>query len=138
MTGTSTSSQITSLTENKIGAGPELPLGINAHCMLRLNSTTVAVIAGFEVSPWKNSNKMWYYHVQDDQWVEGPSLRVGRRWAGCGTFENEDSTYILALGGTDAEAGKSVEILNTRGNAWVDGTRIIFVFCNPVLISFSP
>ena len=70
--------------------------------------------------------------------VEGPRLRVGRRWAGCGTFEYEDSTYILALGGTDAEAGKSVEILNTRGNAWVDGTRIIFVFCNPVLISFSP
>ena len=123
LTGTSRSSQITSLTENKVGAGPEIPIAINAHCMLRLNSTTVAVLAGFEPSPWKNNNRMWYYHVQDDQWVEGPSLRVGRRWAGCGTFMYEDSTYILVVGGTDA--GKTVEMLNIRGNAWVDGKKVI-------------
>ena len=116
------------MTENKVGAGPEIPIGINAHCMLRLNSTTVAVLAGYYNG---NNKRMWYYHVQDDQWVEGPSARVGRRWAGCGTFEYGDSTYILVVGGTGAEAGKSVEILNIRGNAWVDGKKIIFVFCNP-------
>ena len=127
MTGTSTSSQITSLTENKVAAGPELPLAINAHCMLRLNSTTIAVLAGFASSPWGNNRRMWYYHVQDDQWVEGPSMRVGRRWAGCGTFKYGDSTYILVVGGTEAEDGKSVEVLNTRGNAWVDGKNIIFL-----------
>ena len=123
LTGTSTSSQITSLTENKVAAGPEIPLPINAHCMVRLNSTTVAVLAGMDLSPWINNKRMWYYHVQDDQWVDGPSMRVGRRWAGCGTFKYGDSTYILVVGGTDAEDGKSVEMLNTRGNAWVDGEK---------------
>ena len=34
-----------------------------------------------------------------------------------------DSTYILVVGGTDAGDGKSVEMLNTRGNAWVDGEK---------------
>ena len=67
----------------------------------------------------KNSKKMWYYHVQDNQWVEGPDLKEGRRWAGCGTFNYGDSTYILVVGGTGA--GKSVEMLNIRGNAWFDG-----------------
>ena len=123
LTGSSTSSQITSLTENKVAAGPEIPLAINAHCMVRLNSTTVAVLAGMDLSPWINNKRMWYYHVQDDQWVDGPSMRVGRRWAGCGTFKYGDSTYILVVGGTDAEDGKSVEMLNTRGNAWVDGKK---------------
>ena len=135
MTGTSTSSQITSLTENKVAAGPELPLRINAHCMVRLNSTTVAVLAGMDIvknengvkAPNRNNKRMWYYHVQDDQWVEGPSMRVGRRWAGCGTFNYGGSTYILVVGGTEAEDGKSVEVLNTRGNAWVDGKNIIFL-----------
>ena len=118
MTGTSTSSQITSLTENKVAAGPELPLRINAHCMVRLNSTTVAVLAGMDIvknengvkAPNRNNKRMWYYHVQDDQWVEGPSMRVGRRWAGCGTFNYGGSTYILVVGGTEAEDGKSVEV----------------------------
>ena len=135
LTGTSTSSQITSLTENKVAAGPELPLRINAHCMVRLNSTTVAVLAGMDIvknengvkAPNRNNKRMWYYHVQDDQWVEGPSMRVGRRWAGCGTFNYGGSTYILVVGGTEAEDGKSVEVLNTRGNAWVDGKNIIFL-----------
>ena len=135
MTGTSTSSQITSLTENKVAAGPEIPLAINAHCMVRLNSTTVAVLAGMDLvkyendvpAPNRNNKRMWYYHVQDDQWVEGPSMRVGRRWAGCGTFNYGGSTYILVVGGTEAEDGKSVEVLNTRGNAWVDGKNIIFL-----------
>ena len=126
LTGTSRSSQITSLTENKVGARPELPIHINAHCMLRLNSSTVAVLAGMDINPWVNNKRMWYYHVQDDQWVDGPSLRVGRRWAGCGTFKYEDSTYILVVGGTAAEGGKSVEVLNVRGNAWVDGKKNIF------------
>ena len=127
LTGDSTSSQITSLTENKVAVGPEIPLPINAHCMVRLNSTTVAVLAGMDISPWINNKRMWYYHVQDDQWVDGPSMRVGRRWAGCGTFKYGGSTYILVVGGTDAEDGKSVEMLNTRGNAWVDGKNIIFL-----------
>ena len=126
LTGTSRSSQITSLTENKVGARPELPIHINAHCMLRLNTSTVAVLAGMDINPWVNNKRMWYYHVQDDQWVDGPSLRVGRRWAGCGTFKCEDSTYILVVGGTAAEGGKSVEVLNVRGNAWVDGKKNIF------------
>ena len=124
LTGSSTSSQITSLTENKVAAGPEIPLPINAHCMVRLNSTTVAVLAGYYSS---NNKRMWYYHVQDDQWVEGPSMRVGRRWAGCGTFKHGGTTYILVVGGTDAEDGKSVEMLNTKGNAWVDGKNTIFL-----------
>ena len=104
--------------------------------MVRLNSTTVAVLAGMDVvkydngvkAPNRNNKRMWYYHVQDDQWVEGPSMRVGRRWAGCGTFNYGGSTYILVVGGTEAgENWESVEMLNTRGNAWVDGKNIVFL-----------
>ena len=127
--GLSRSSQLTSLTENRINddVGIELPVGIQAYCMVTLNSTTVAVLAGMNFVSRVNSKKMWYYHVQDNQWVEGPDLKVGRRWAGCGAFNYGDSTYILVVGGTGA--GKSVEMLNIRGNAWFDG-KIHIVFQN--------
>ena len=72
-------SQITSLTENKPGpAVANLPVALDAHCMVNVNATTVAIIAGYNGG--SNSNRMWYFHFKDEligQWVEGPNLRQG-------------------------------------------------------------
>ena len=84
-------SQMTSLTENKPGpAVANLPVAVNAHCMVNVNTTTIAIIAGYTGS--SNTNKMWYFHFKDKQWVEGPNLKFGRRWAGCGTFDSGEDT----------------------------------------------
>ena len=119
-------SQMTSLTENKPGpAVANLPVALDAHCMVNVNTTTVAIIAGYDGS--SNSNKMWYFHFNVGQWVEGPNLKFGRRWAGCGTFDSGEDTYIIAVGGTGSgNDEKSVEILNTRGNNWFDGPDMPF------------
>ena len=119
-------SQMTSLTENKPGPDvANLPVAVNAHCMVNVNTTTVATIAGYAGS--SNTNKMWYFHFKDTQWVEGPNLKFGRRYAGCGTFDSGEDTYIIAIGGTDTgNGGKSVEILNIRGNNWFDGPNMPF------------
>ena len=97
--------------------------------MVNVNTTTVAIIACYYCcsnGPY-NSNKMWYFHFKDTQWVEGPNLKFGRRWAGCGTFDSGEDTYIIAVGGTDTGyGGKSVEILNIRGNNWFDGPNMPF------------
>ena len=119
-------SQMTSLMENKPGpAVANLPVALNVHCMVNVNTTTVAIIAGYTGT--SNSNKMWYFHFMDDQWVEGPNLRFPRRFSGCGTFDSGEDTYIIAVGGVGSgNGGKSVEILNIKGNNWFDGPDMPF------------
>jgi hypothetical protein len=57
-----------------------------------------------------------------------PCLRFSRRWAGCGTFDSGEDTYIIAVGGTAGSGNgrKSVEILNIRGDNWFDGPNMPF------------
>ena len=69
---------------------------------------------------------MWYFHVQDGQWIEGPTLRIARRFAGCGTFVDGQDTYILAVGGIAGAALKSSEMLKIGGNSWFDGPNMSF------------
>ena len=121
-------SQITSLTENNPGPiGANLPIVLDAHCMVKINATTIAILAGKNIDD--NSNRMWYFHIQDGQWVEGPKLKIARRYAGCGTFKDGHETYVIVVGGYVGGESKyttNSEILNVRGNFWFDGPDMPF------------
>ena len=55
------SSQVTSLMENIPGpAWTRLPLALDGHCMVRVNATTVAILAGYVQSTSKKPSYMYF------------------------------------------------------------------------------
>jgi hypothetical protein len=59
--------------ESKI---PSLPVIIENHCMITVNSTTVMVIGGYQYH--KSSNKTYFFNTENEIWTEGPQIKNER------------------------------------------------------------
>ena len=65
---------------------PSLPVIIQAHCMVTVNSTTVMVISGGQNQLY--SGKTFYFTVGEESWNEGPELNLYRNGHSCGKNQN--------------------------------------------------
>jgi hypothetical protein len=112
---------------------PSLPVTINGHCMVTVNSTTVMVIGGYQNGKGY-PGKSFYFTFGDESWTEGPELKIKRVDHSCGKIrrnkESQEMSIIVA-GGWDSWDGSylsSVEILDEGSNEWQTGPELPFGF----------
>jgi hypothetical protein len=107
---------------------PSLPITINAHCMVTVNSTTVMVIGG--VQNGQISGKTFYFTFGEESWTEGPKLKNKRLYHSCGKIrrnkESQEMSIIVAGGWIGSSTLSSVEILDEGSNEWQTGPELPF------------
>ncbi len=107
---------------------PSLPVIINAHCMVTVNSTTVMVIGGYQNNQY--SGKTFYFTFGEESWTEGPELKNKRRSHSCGKIRRDKDSQemsIIVAGGHDGSSYlSSVEILHEGSNEWQTGSELPF------------
>ena len=119
--------QMVSLT-NAVDSSARLPMTLDTHCISRVNSTTLALIAGYTGSG--NTAQTWFIHginADENSWrtVPGPPLKIARRIHSCGTFEYQNEVYVIVLGGCKCPNTDTVEILNVKDTNWFYGNGIL-------------
>ena len=80
-----------------------LPVSIFGHCMTIVNSTTILMIGGIQ-NYERDSSKTYFFNTENENWVEGPALKVGRTDPRCGRIkkDSQSSQYTtIVIGGTD-------------------------------------
>jgi hypothetical protein len=105
---------------------PSLPVTIDLHCMVTVNSTTVMVIGGLQNG--QISGKTFFFTFGEESWTEGPDLKNKRDGNSCGKIrrnkESQEMSFIVA-GGNDGSSYLSlVEILDEGSNEWQTGPEL--------------
>ena len=111
------------LTCNKSNLGPDLPLGLNRHAIVKLNDS-VSILIGGNADSLHYSPKTFYYIEDNKEWVPGPDLIHGR-WghsAGIVTDSMTDKEYLVVIGGRNEMVLSCIEIFNEVENRWEKGT----------------
>jgi hypothetical protein len=107
---------------------PSLPVTINAHCMVTVNSTTVMVIGGAQNG--HISGKTFYFTFGEESWTEGPELKNKRDSHSCGKIkrskESQEMSIIVAGGIYAYSRLSSVEILDEGSKEWQRGPELPF------------
>ncbi len=116
---------------------PSLPVTIEAHCMVTLNSTTVMSIGGSQNGPGY-SGKTFYFTFGEESWTEGPELKNKRGHHSCGKIrrnkESQEMSIIVAGGWDGSSLLSSVEILDEGSNEWHTGPELPFGIDNSQLV----
>ncbi len=111
--------------ESKI---PSLPVIIENHCMITVNSTTVMVIGGVQNRQGK-SGKTFLFTFGEENWTEGPALKYERYLHSCGRIRRDKESQgisIIVAGGINGTYMSSVEILHEGSNEWQTGPNLPF------------
>jgi hypothetical protein len=107
---------------------PSLPVTIQAHCMVTVNSTTVMAIGGYQNNQF--SGKTFYFTFGEESWTEGPELKNKRLYHSCGKIrrnkESQEMSIIVAGGHDGFSTLSSVEILDEGSNKWQTGPELPF------------
>jgi hypothetical protein len=108
---------------------PSLPVTINDHCMVTVNSTTVMAIGGYQNGPYY-SGKTFYFTFGEESWTEGPELKNKRGYHSCGKIrrneESQEMSIIVAGGWDNSLYLSSVEILDEGSIEWQTGPELPF------------
>merc|ERR1712062_816623 len=89
--------EIINVPESKTEDGFELPFGIEEHCSVLINSTTVMVLGGHGVGSTLNSTH--FINLETLQVTTGPEMQQARRMLGCAVFEHNQQSFVIASGG---------------------------------------
>lgn len=107
--------------------GPPLPKTIYVPCLVKVDATTILVVAGttdtFTPTEVTYSRETFIFSGQSNDWKSGPKLNVGRRGMGCGILpDNAGSSKMnfIVAGGQNADG--TVELLDNIQNNWRLGT----------------
>ena len=102
--------------------GPDLPMALEYHAMVAINSTCSMVIGGFSKVNSGDLTLTFFYDHNGDEWINGPSLiqARGNHASGIVTDEVTDENFVALTGGYSGVCElDSTEILQD-GN-WVQG-----------------
>ena len=103
-----------------------LPVSIYEHCMVLLNSTTVLMIGGMQ-NYTEYSPDTFYFNTDNEKWIEGPTLKAGRKYHSCGKIQSNSQSSefsIIVAGGWDTPntgPTSSVVILDVGSSKWRTG-----------------
>ncbi len=109
-----------------------LPVEIQRHCSVLVNSTTVMIIGGFQ--NFSLSSDTFFFNTENEIWRAGPQLKNNRYWHSCGRIRknSQSQDFSIIVGGGITEDGNgwlflsSVEILDLGANEWRKGPNLPF------------
>ncbi len=93
--------------------GPDMPVGLAWHCIVKVNDTTVMILGGWEVQRQIRTRDTYFLDIQSQAWTRGPSLITGRSGHACAEIaDNDDNSILVAVSGglTDNSRTDSLEI----------------------------
>ena len=106
-----------------------LPVSIFGQCMTIVNSTTIIMIGGNQDNIF-GSFRTHFFNTENQNWVEGPALKVGRTFLTCGRIrkDSQSSQYTTIVIGGEGKDGmlSSVEILDDGSSEWQTGPELPF------------
>ena len=105
-----------------VDVGPEMPVGLEGACAVRVNATHVLVVGGAtnggeRDNPLKISGARMY-DFGSEEWVELTPMSQPRMFHGCGLFEAEGEQKVMVVGG---EGESTTEIYDVATDSWTDG-----------------
>jgi hypothetical protein len=108
---------------------PALPVTVQGHCLVTVNSTTVMAIGGFQNDHY--SGKTFFFTFGEESWVEGPALKYERDAHSCGRIKRDKESpemSIIVVGGSSDGYNylSSVEILHEDSSEWQTGPELPF------------
>ena len=96
--------------------GPQMPTGLDHHCVVALNDDMILVIGGYS---GQRERRTFLYNLLTEKWSNGPELAQERVDHACGVYDNGENLLIYVIGGFDgSEALDSVEVTTLEN----DGT----------------
>jgi hypothetical protein len=119
--------------------GPDLPMAIEGHAMVAINSTCSMVIGGLSFPFFDDFALTFFYDRIEGEWINGPSLIQGRYWhaAGIVTDEVTDEHFVAVTGGSNDFHGDSLESTEIlQDGEWVQG-KISNTICHLLEIYWS-
>ena len=98
-------------------SGPDLPMPLEQHAILAINSSCSMVIGGMNGDTFDVTSTFYYDH-NNDVWTNGPNLNQARydHAAGIVIDEFTDENYVAVTGGYEKD---STELL--KNNEWIQG-----------------
>ena len=86
--------------------GPDLPLAVDGHCLLQINSTTVMMIGGVTVGSY--SKQSWILNLESGLWIRGPDMKFRRDKLACGVISDsiDGTPLVIAAGGFSGQFHK--------------------------------
>jgi hypothetical protein len=118
------------LTKNGFEKVPlELPVGMDYHCMVMLNSTSIIFLGGRQDSRSTSSTNTFILNTEMMQWSNGPRLNILRLAPSCARIaknsqETEQSVIVAGGSSFDGTDISSVEILDVGSNQWRMGPEL--------------
>jgi len=106
---------------------PDLPIGVRSHCMLKVSSSIVMVIGGFQDE--QISRKTFILNTRENVWREGPVLQQERYAFGCGQIrsaQNSSEFSIIVAGGFNGPSLSTTEVLDQSNGEWRQGPTLPF------------
>ena len=115
-----------------------LSVKISAHCMVMLNSSALLIIGGKQDTV-ENSPKTHILNIKNQEWIEGPELKFGRRFQSCSRIpsKSQSSSYsIIVVGGemNNVNILSSVEILDEGSSEWRKGPELPYGICCSAIV----
>ena len=115
----------------------QLPVSMDFHCMVMLNSTSIIVLGGREGSRYTVDTHI--LNTETMQWSDGPrlsSLRLAPNCARIAKSSHETEKSIIVAGGLyfDGSDLSSVEILDVASNQWLKGPELPFPISGSAMV----
>ena len=93
--------------------GPDLPIRMTKHCTTQIGPNKVMFIGG-DTESESESQKTWIYDLEDRLWTQSPEFETQRIDFSCATFQKEDKTTVVLLGGNSVK----VEFFDVESSQW--------------------
>jgi Galactose oxidase, central domain len=110
---------------------PDLPTIMYHHCMVKVSSSIVMVIGGYQDR--QRSKKTFLLDTKENVWKEGPSLLQERDSFGCGQIrssKNSSEFSIIVAGGYNgATFLRTTEVLDQSMQEWKQGPVLPLGIC---------
>ena len=99
----------------------KMPKGINDHCMVQINLTSVMIVGGYNSS---YLDETYLFNAETEEWTPGPPLQVARRGLSCARIKTslgQSFFSIISVAGYNGEYLNTVEILDEVSGNWKSG-----------------
>jgi len=104
---------------NKWDYNAEMPVELQYHCTVLLNSTAVMVIGGMNKTTYQSD--VFYFNSNSEKWTKGSPLNKPRAGQSCGRVRKNSQSHhfsVIVVGGYDGGHLSSVEVFDETAGVW--------------------
>ena len=119
--GRLTSIEMVSPDASAVKLSVNLPKGLQGHCQVQWDDTTVMIIGGNDGS----YSAATYFVDVDSEMIDGPTLNTARYLHSCGelliTTDTGTDAYIVVTGGVNLKSTEILKKTNNNDQEWITG-----------------